>query len=410
METPPSFDLTRAIQQWRENLAQSPAFRSENLDELETHLRDSIGSLQTQGLSAEEALMVAAKRIGKGAVLETEFGKVNGRAVWRTRSFWMLAGMLVFVVGTDLADAVSSALVFFGSLVGTNGFSLGWFGVAGKCAVFVLVLWLFRSATVGGLEWISGNIHRLFHRPILAVVMLLLAALALKFSPGGFTVVAAQRLPPVTLSQAYMITSFANLVGQFLIMAFLAAYFTRHFLQKRTGGCIRMALMSLIIPLAVHETISQAQTQPPSAGKSKQAEKEKRLTLDQAMTLWRAGKKDESAEKFMAVDMSQRPLFPTGAVLNYTEAQFVALPQAVRDKLSKEMLADIQVIKEICAHVKEASKSAAANGEKAKAEKGLAQLKKCGESFDRPDSLALLQMVGKGLKKTAAAQPAAPKN
>jgi len=106
METPPSFDLTRAIQQWRENLAQSPAFRSENLDELETHLRDSIGSLQTQGLSAEEALMVAAKRIGKGAVLETEFGKVNGRAVWRTRSFWMLAGMLVFVVGTDLADAV----------------------------------------------------------------------------------------------------------------------------------------------------------------------------------------------------------------------------------------------------------------------------------------------------------------
>ena len=51
METTTSFDLNRAIQSWRENLAQSPAFRGENLNELESHLRDSVATWQARGLS-----------------------------------------------------------------------------------------------------------------------------------------------------------------------------------------------------------------------------------------------------------------------------------------------------------------------------------------------------------------------
>src|ERR1043165_8539789 len=58
MEATTPFDLNQAIQRWRENLGQSPAFRSENLFELESHLRDSIATLQRQGLSDEEALLV----------------------------------------------------------------------------------------------------------------------------------------------------------------------------------------------------------------------------------------------------------------------------------------------------------------------------------------------------------------
>jgi len=93
MENPTSFDLNLTIQRWRENLGQSPAFRSENLNELESHLRDSIATLQTRGLSSEEAFMVAAKRIGKGGALETEFAKVNAQAVWFDRLLWMVIGL-----------------------------------------------------------------------------------------------------------------------------------------------------------------------------------------------------------------------------------------------------------------------------------------------------------------------------
>jgi hypothetical protein len=96
MENPTSFDLNRTIQQWRENLGQSPAFRSENLNELESHLRDSVATFETRGLSAEEAFMVAANRIGKGDALEQEFGKVNRQAIWIDRLFWMLIGYQVW--------------------------------------------------------------------------------------------------------------------------------------------------------------------------------------------------------------------------------------------------------------------------------------------------------------------------
>lgn len=92
------FDLNCAIQDWRESLAQSPAFRSENLDELEAHLRDSVAKLQTRGLSAEEAFMVAAKRIGENGLLEKEFAKVNTRTVWLDRVLWMLIGHQVWLL------------------------------------------------------------------------------------------------------------------------------------------------------------------------------------------------------------------------------------------------------------------------------------------------------------------------
>ena len=93
METTTSFDLNKAIQHWRDDLAQSPAFRDENLCELESHLRDSIATLRAHGLSAEEALVVAIKRIGRDGSIENEFKKVNAGKVWLDRVLWMLIGI-----------------------------------------------------------------------------------------------------------------------------------------------------------------------------------------------------------------------------------------------------------------------------------------------------------------------------
>src|SRR5579864_713458 len=109
METTTSFDLNHAIQQWRAELAQSSAFRGENLDELETHLRDSVTALQTRDLSAEEAFLVATKRVGTGAVLVKEFGKVNAVNIWVERSLWALIAMQLW----NLISHAGYALVTF---------------------------------------------------------------------------------------------------------------------------------------------------------------------------------------------------------------------------------------------------------------------------------------------------------
>jgi hypothetical protein len=101
MQSEPSFDLNRAIQDWRESLAQSPAFRSEDIDELESHLRDSVAALLMRGLFSEEAFMVASKRIGRGDALGMEFTKMNRQAVWFDRMLWVLIGFQISMVVFD---------------------------------------------------------------------------------------------------------------------------------------------------------------------------------------------------------------------------------------------------------------------------------------------------------------------
>jgi len=114
MESTTSFDLTREIQQWRDNLAASPAFRGENLNELESHLRDSITTLQSHGLHPDEAFIIAARRIGKGSSLETEFAKVNRRALLLDRALWMLVGIQLWQLAYGVIDSTAANAISWG--------------------------------------------------------------------------------------------------------------------------------------------------------------------------------------------------------------------------------------------------------------------------------------------------------
>lgn len=80
MENETSFDLEDAIRQWREALIESTRLSLEELEELELHLRDSVGTLQKRGLSQEEAWIIAQKRLGQRETLKKEFAKVTSPA------------------------------------------------------------------------------------------------------------------------------------------------------------------------------------------------------------------------------------------------------------------------------------------------------------------------------------------
>ena len=126
METTTSFDLNRSIQHWRESLGQSPAFRSENLYELETHLRESIATLRHSGLSDDEAFMVAVKRLGRNSQLEAEFTKQNNLSVWLDRALWVLLGAqlwgLASVLSSSLQTFLQAAIPTVNELLSTYGF------------------------------------------------------------------------------------------------------------------------------------------------------------------------------------------------------------------------------------------------------------------------------------------------
>src|SRR5215469_12698509 len=211
-----SFDLNLAIQRWRENLAQSPVFRSENLNELESHLRDSVATWRAHGLSDEEAFLIASRRIGGDKQLESEFRKVNGRGVWLDRVFWMLVGLLVWdVVSSFIRTTMSIALGIGWKITNydyrANGLvfpvvlsTLMWLmGIAGG---LVFCWWLFSQKGRKVAKWFHPFLRRPFTLAIGCAVLWTLIFLPRILLPLSFfrwygPVVQGEIMAPLNISQ-----------------------------------------------------------------------------------------------------------------------------------------------------------------------------------------------------------------
>jgi len=239
MDTTTPFDLNRAIQRWRENLSQSPAFRRENLDELESHLRDSVIALEARGLSAEEAFMVAETRIGKGGTLEKEFAKTNRNSVWLDRLLWMLVGVQVWGLASGLIDSIAR-----------NGFAYGWRymdhplkggGMPVALSLFTLVHVVAFAASIGFCWWlifrkggeISARLGPWLQRPLgFFACCIALCAMALLVTAFSETLSALlfRSFGAEVVGQAVMYSSYARLFVvplQFFVMILVTLLLAR---------------------------------------------------------------------------------------------------------------------------------------------------------------------------------------
>jgi hypothetical protein len=71
------------IAEWRAYVAKAPAVNGRDVDELEAHLRDQIAELDTAGLAADEAFLVAVKRMGDLDTLSREFAREHSGRLWK---------------------------------------------------------------------------------------------------------------------------------------------------------------------------------------------------------------------------------------------------------------------------------------------------------------------------------------
>jgi hypothetical protein len=71
------------IDMWRSHLRSSPAITGADAEELEDHLREQIASLSDQGLSEDEAFLVAVKRLGANDALTREFAREHSERLWK---------------------------------------------------------------------------------------------------------------------------------------------------------------------------------------------------------------------------------------------------------------------------------------------------------------------------------------
>lgn len=101
--------------------------RAEDVDELEDHLRQMVEDLsepqpvRAAALSAEEAFLIASRRLGGAQAIASEFAKSDPGAVWRRRWIWMLCGFIgISLVSTVIrtAAAILRAQVFSPNSIG----------------------------------------------------------------------------------------------------------------------------------------------------------------------------------------------------------------------------------------------------------------------------------------------------
>jgi hypothetical protein len=71
------------IAEWRAYVAKAPAVNGRDLDELDAHLRDQIAELDAAGLTADEAFLVAVKRMGDLDTLSREFAREHSGRLWK---------------------------------------------------------------------------------------------------------------------------------------------------------------------------------------------------------------------------------------------------------------------------------------------------------------------------------------
>ncbi|HEX6749854.1 MAG TPA: permease prefix domain 1-containing protein [Longimicrobium sp.] len=75
--------LEQQIEAWRAHLRRSRTITGSDAAELEDHLREQIASLRADGLSADEAFLVAVKRMGAIDALTREFAREHSERLWK---------------------------------------------------------------------------------------------------------------------------------------------------------------------------------------------------------------------------------------------------------------------------------------------------------------------------------------
>src|SRR5262245_27000626 len=78
-----SRSLEEQIDQWRSYLRRRQAIHSVDVAELEDHLREQVAVLADAGLAADEAFLVAVKRMGDLDTLSREFAREHSDRLWK---------------------------------------------------------------------------------------------------------------------------------------------------------------------------------------------------------------------------------------------------------------------------------------------------------------------------------------
>jgi len=162
-----SESVEQQVTLWHEHMANRAGVTAEEVDELEDHLRGHIEQLEGAGLSADEAFLVAVKRLGSQSEIAREFARENSDRLWKQlvldgdarapkergdRAGWLPA--VIFAIA-------AAALVKIPALVGITmethpEFYLRNVSLLGLTGVAAYLLWRHRASTAYAVATAAG--------------------------------------------------------------------------------------------------------------------------------------------------------------------------------------------------------------------------------------------------------------
>jgi hypothetical protein len=116
MEPTASFHLNRAIDEWLFQMRRKRTFRSDDLEELRSHLLDQTEDSIAMGMPPDEAFRQALRQLGEPDYLVAEYRKVNRWLAFKQRAAW--AGRTAITSKRIAAFSLLFVSITFGSIFG----------------------------------------------------------------------------------------------------------------------------------------------------------------------------------------------------------------------------------------------------------------------------------------------------
>jgi len=251
---------------------------------------------------------------------------------------------------------------------GIGGFGLGWLGVGIRCVTLGAVVWLGLRVLTRCSDRGSAWLGRALRHPVLLMICLALFTVLLQAAAVAVPNQVIYRTDVRIVPGFLAIDCFFG-PGAMMIVLFLLFVSATRFESLRRGA---RRVRSTIVPVMALSCFllsgcGQApSTEPASAADQKtgapQSSLASQTAFEKCLGTWSAGDFDAAIQEFLPINLKDAKLFSAGSALSMSEAQFVALPQAARERLSAPMMNDLDSIKALCVRVKEAALDAKRKG------------------------------------------------
>jgi len=210
-------DLNTQIENWRLALASSPGLNAGDLEEMETHLRDTIADLERRGLAADEAFLVARRRLGGCEAIQKEFEKSNPSRVWADRMFWAIGFVLVSAVVNSILGFVLGALTAGLALLTNSPVGLSAAKITLNMAGSAVIFWFMAHSIARGNSLFQRLCNAATHNLGLSILVLTATVILALASANLVNQVIYFKFPPSEIGKYSIYTSIGALIQQAVV-------------------------------------------------------------------------------------------------------------------------------------------------------------------------------------------------